>query len=98
MCILALAGPVLAAPVAEDLSQFLSPGDAREASPATIAFAKGDTLADRLPESMEVIGRYNVTIDPAEVFAIQPINLDNPIQVKRDTPIGALTQWPGRER
>ncbi len=90
MCILALAGPVLAVPAAEDLSQPLPPGDAREASPATIAFAKGDTLADNLPESMKVMGRYNVTIDPAEVFTIQPINLDNPIEVKRDTPIGAL--------
>ena len=90
MCILALAGPVLAAPAAEDLSQLLPPGDAREASPATVVFARGDDLIDELPESMEVIGRYEVTIDPAEVFAIQPINLDNPIQVKRDTPIGAL--------
>ncbi|MEN6513177.1 fasciclin domain-containing protein [Methanoculleus sp.] len=90
MCILTLAGPVLATPVAEDLSQLLSPGDARRVSPATVVFAQGDDLVGELPESMEVIGRYDITIDPAEAFTIQPVNLDSPIQVKRDTPIGAL--------
>ena len=89
ICILALAGPVVAAPVAKDQSQFAYPGEIQEAG-AAIAFAKGDYLADRFPESMEVIGKYNVTIDPAEVFKLQPFNLDNPIEVKRDTPIGAL--------
>ncbi len=90
MCILTLAGPVLATPVAEDLSQLLSLGDARKVSPATVVFAQGDDLVGELPESMEVIGRYDITIDPAEAFTIQPVNLDSPIQAKRDTPIGAL--------
>ena len=89
ICILALAGPVVAVQVPEDQSQFVFPGEIREAG-AAVAFAKGDYLADRFPENMEVIGRYNVTIDPAEVFKLQPFNLDNPIEVKRDTPIGAL--------
>ncbi len=89
MFILALAGPIVAAPVAEDQSQFAFQGDIQKAGPA-VAFAKGDKLADRFPEDMEVIGRYNVTIDPAEVFKLQPFNLDNSIEVKRDTPIGAL--------
>ena len=89
ICILALAGPVVAVQVPEDQSQFVFPGEIQEAG-AAVAFAKGDYLADRFPENMEVIGRYNVTIDPAEVFKLQPFNLDNPIEVKRDTPIGAL--------
>ena len=89
ICILALAGPVVAVQVPEDQSQFVFPGEIREAG-AAVAFAKGDYLADRFPENMEVIGRYNVTIDPEEVFKLQPFNLDNPIEVKRDTPIGAL--------
>jgi uncharacterized surface protein with fasciclin (FAS1) repeats len=51
----------------------------------------GSELEYELPiDTMEIIGRYNVTIDPAENVSIEPINLDTPIDVRRDTPVGAL--------
>jgi len=51
----------------------------------------GSDLEYELPmDTMEVIGRYNVTIDPTENFTVEPINLDSPLEVRRDTPIGAL--------
>ncbi|MDV2480824.1 hypothetical protein F8E02_02130 [Methanoculleus sp. Wushi-C6] len=51
----------------------------------------GAELEYELPmDTMKVIGRYNVTIDPAENVSIEPVNLDTPIDVRRDTPIGAL--------
>ena len=51
----------------------------------------GADLELELPiDTMEVIGGYNVTIDPAENFTVEPINLDAPLEVRRDTPVGAL--------
>lgn len=51
----------------------------------------GADLELELPiDTMEVIGEYNVTIDPAENFTIEPVNLDAPLEVRRDTPAGAL--------
>ena len=51
----------------------------------------GADLELALPiDTMEVIGEYNVTINPAENFTVEPINLDAPLDVRRDTPVGAL--------
>lgn len=59
--------------------------------PPTATLAIGDDLEYSLPmNTMEVIGRYNITIDPTENFTVTPSNLDTPLKVKRDTPIGAL--------
>ncbi len=51
---------------------------------------KNKVLETNLPEDIKVIGRYGVIIDPAANFTVKPTNLDNPLEVKRDTPVGAL--------
>nr|WP_303715258.1 fasciclin domain-containing protein [Methanoculleus marisnigri] len=89
LCLLTLTGTVLAVSAAEETSQS-APG-IEMADPAAIRFAIGDELEYELPiDTMEVIGRYNVTIDPTENFTVDPINLDDPLEVEGDTPIGAL--------
>jgi uncharacterized surface protein with fasciclin (FAS1) repeats len=89
LCLLTLTGTVLAVSAAEETSQS-APG-IEMADPAAIRFAIGDELEYELPiDTMEVIGRYNVTIDPTENFTVEPINLDDPLEVEGDTPIGAL--------
>jgi len=87
LCLLTLT--VTAVSAAEETSQS-APG-IEMAGPAAIRFAIGDALEYELPiDSMEVIGRYNVTIDPTENLTVDPINLDEPLEVEGDTPIGAL--------
>ncbi|MCK9307986.1 MAG: fasciclin domain-containing protein [Methanoculleus sp.] len=74
---------------AEETSQS-APG-IEMAGPTAIRLAIGDALEYELPiDTMEVIGRYNVTIDPTKNLTVDPINLDDSLEVEGDTPIGAL--------
>ena len=89
LCLLTLTGTGLAVSAAQDTSQ--PDREIGVAGPAAIKLAVGDDLEYELPmDTLEVIGRYNVTIDPAANATIEPINLDAPLDVRRNTPIGAL--------
>ena len=58
---------------------------------AAMRFAIGDELEYEIPiDTMMIIGRYNVTIDPTENRTIRPSNLNAPVEAKGCTPIGAL--------
>jgi uncharacterized surface protein with fasciclin (FAS1) repeats len=89
LCLLTLTGAAIPAPAAQETSQ--PAPEIRNADPTAVRLAIGDELEYALPmDTMEIIGRYNVTIDPTENFTVEPLNLDSPLEVKRNTPIGAL--------
>lgn len=89
LCLLTLTGAAIPASAAQETSQ--PAPEIRNADPTAVRLAIGDELEYALPmDTMEIIGRYNVTIDPTENFTVEPLNLDSPLEVKRNTPIGAL--------
>ena len=86
---LTLTGAVLAVSAAQEGLQPTSGSEA--VLPTAIRFAEtNERLESYFPEDIEVIGRYDATIDPTANFTIEPINRDSPLEVKRNTPIGAL--------
>jgi hypothetical protein len=89
LCLLTLTGAAIPASAAQETSQ--PAPEIEMADPTAVRLAIGDRLEYELPmDTMEIIGRYNVTIDPTENFTVEPLNLDSPLEVKRNTPIGAL--------
>jgi len=87
LCLLILAGALSPAHAA-------APQSAPEIEAVDLAamrFAIGDELEYEIPiDTMMIIGRYNVTIDPTENRTIRPSNLNAPVEAKGCTPIGAL--------
>ncbi len=89
LCLLALTGAFNPAYAAQEISQSI-PG-IETIDPVAVRLAIGDKLEYEIPvDTMVIMGRYNVTIDPAENTTIRPFNLNTPIEARGCTPIGAL--------
>jgi uncharacterized surface protein with fasciclin (FAS1) repeats len=93
LCILLLFGMVATVPAADD-GLIFDPLDGAYFSTASASGMNyqrvGEDLERYIPAGMERLEEFDVTINPNETFEIVPLLYDEPLEVDRDTPIGAL--------